>query len=294
MKLAFSTNAFTRHSLPEALEEIAGAGYSGVEILADVPHLFPPEFTAENLCDLQNLLSRTGLEVANLNANTAAGYYGRTFWEPVFEPSLANPDPVARQWRIDYSKRCIDIAWRLNAQCISLTSGKLVPGIRPRESARIFRDALAEVLDHAAFRKIGVGLEYEPGLLIENSKELCELFTQLDSPWLGANLDIGHCRVGGEDISAVIDQLGDRIFNLHVEDIRDRKHYHLVPGEGDIDFSRLFTDLMGIGYQNFITVELYTYPDRPGQVARAAHSFLTDKLAMALEGLAPPEKGSPA
>ncbi len=292
MKLAFSTNAFTRQSLPEALEEIAGAGYSAVEILADVPHLYPPEVSAEELCDLQSLLDRTGLAVANLNANTAAGYYGRTFWEPVFEPSLANPDTAARRWRINYSKQCIDIAWRLKAQCISLTSGRLVPGIRPREAARIFRDALVEVLDYAAYRKIGVGLEYEPGLLIENCAELCELFEQLNSPWLGANLDIGHCRVVGEDIGAVIGRLGDRIFNVHVEDIRGRKHYHLVPGDGDIDFSRLFTDLRNIDYQKFVTVELYTYPDRPRRVARAAHSFLTDKLSGAFEDLtATPERG---
>jgi protein FrlC len=38
MKLAFSTNAFTRFPLNEALEAIAACGYDGVEVLADVPH----------------------------------------------------------------------------------------------------------------------------------------------------------------------------------------------------------------------------------------------------------------
>ena len=46
MKLAFSTNAFTRMSLTRAIHEIAAAGYSGVEILADKPHWYPDTFVA--------------------------------------------------------------------------------------------------------------------------------------------------------------------------------------------------------------------------------------------------------
>ena len=41
VKLAFSTNAFTRFSLIEALRGIKRAGFSGVEILADTPHAYP-------------------------------------------------------------------------------------------------------------------------------------------------------------------------------------------------------------------------------------------------------------
>ena len=40
--LAFSTNAFTGFPLAEALRRIAGHGYKAVEILADVPHAYPP------------------------------------------------------------------------------------------------------------------------------------------------------------------------------------------------------------------------------------------------------------
>ena len=50
MKLSFSTNAFVRFSVPEAIEIIAKTGYSGVEILADVPHLYPFSTTAPRTC----------------------------------------------------------------------------------------------------------------------------------------------------------------------------------------------------------------------------------------------------
>ena len=92
MKLSFSTNAFVRYSVFEAVEQIAAIGYEGIELLADAPHLYADSVTSSDLNRLKNLLDRTGLIVANVNANTAVGYYGRQFWEPLFEPSLANPD----------------------------------------------------------------------------------------------------------------------------------------------------------------------------------------------------------
>ena len=46
MKLAFSTNAFTRFSLRDAIVAIKEAGYAGVEILADVPHAYPGNIDA--------------------------------------------------------------------------------------------------------------------------------------------------------------------------------------------------------------------------------------------------------
>ena len=43
MRLAFSTNAYVRYPLEEAIESIARLGYDGVEILADRPHAFLDE-----------------------------------------------------------------------------------------------------------------------------------------------------------------------------------------------------------------------------------------------------------
>jgi sugar phosphate isomerase/epimerase len=41
MHLAFSSNAFTRFTLDDAIREIADAGYVGIEILCDTPHAVP-------------------------------------------------------------------------------------------------------------------------------------------------------------------------------------------------------------------------------------------------------------
>ncbi|MBI5559449.1 MAG: sugar phosphate isomerase/epimerase [Deltaproteobacteria bacterium] len=273
VKLSFSTNAFTRFSLCEAVAKIAAAGYAGVEILADMPHLFAAPAAETELPEVQRALRDAGIQAANLNANTAIGYYGRGFWEPLFEPSLAHPEEKERRWRISYTKKVIDFAAILCAPAVSVTSGRPVPGCSPEKGLLLLRDSLAEILDYAGDLGIQIGLEYEPGLLIENCDELAPFLDVMDHPWLGANLDLGHSHLLGEEAEAVISRLGEKIFHVHLEDIRDRKHFHLIPGLGDINFQQVLASLHK-QYDGFVTVELYTYPQAPEEAAARARVYL--------------------
>lgn len=274
MKLSFSTNAFVRYTVPEAIGMIARAGYSGVEILADAPHLFALSTTDSDLAAVASALDATGLRASNINANTAVGYYGRSFWEPLFEPSLASPDPDARKWRVLYTKKCIDMARALSCPNVSITSGRMAPGTAPAKSMLYLTESLEEVLDHAAAKGVRVGMEYEPGLLIECFGELRDLIDGVGAKNFGANLDLGHSHVLGEDPRTVIEGLSSKIFHVHLEDIRGRKHYHLVPGDGEIDFTAIQMAFDAVSYAGFIAVELYTYPDAPEQAAIRAFKHL--------------------
>ena len=274
MNLSFSTNAFTRHSVFYAIERIAAIGYDGVEILADTPHCYPFSQSAADIDRLKKLIDRFSVRVANVNANTAVGYYGRDFWEPLFEPSLAHPDDDLRAWRIDYTLRCIDLARELGSPSISVTSGRMVPGIAPDRSLELLKESLLRVLDHAERQSVRVGIEYEPGLLVENSDELAAILDSVGSVSLGANLDLGHSHVLGEDPVRVMKTLAGKVFHVHMEDIRARKHYHLVPGEGDMDFELLFRTLHAHGYDGFVSVELYTYSHEPEAAARQSLNYL--------------------
>lgn len=279
MKFSFSTNAFVRFSVFEAIEIIAKAGYSGVEILADVPHIYPFSTSEAELARIAGSLEKSGIRAVNINANTAVGYYGVKVWEPIFEPSLANPEPDARRWRIEFTKKCIDMARFLSCPNVSVTSGRMVSGTSPGKSMELLKQSLVEVLEYAAARSVRVGMEYEPGLLVERVEELDRLAGELGAENFGANLDFGHSFLAGESPADVAGRLGSRIFHIHLEDIGNRKHYHLVPGEGDIDFREIFRALAGIGYDGFLTVELYTCLESPEQAAREALDYL-EKLSL--------------
>ncbi len=274
MKLSFSTNGFVRYSVIEAIEWIASIGYEGVELLADTPHLYADSLSTHDLEQVKAAIDRTGLKVANINANTAMGWYEREFWEPLFEPSLANPDSSLRNWRINYSKKCVDLASFIGAPCVSVTSGRSVVGVDPATSMDFLRDSLRQLVEYAEERSVRIGIEYEPGLLIERYEELATILEQIGSPFLGANLDLGHSHVLGEDPTTVIKGLASKIFHIHIEDIKAAKHYHLIPGTGDINFPELLAILNDNGYDGFATVELYTYPLQPQEAARQALKFL--------------------
>src|SRR5262245_13660990 len=101
MKLAFSTNAYTRFPLIDAMRDIRAAGFEGIEILADVPHAFPGAINAPLVASVRRALDETGLKVSNINCNCSFGYWKDAPPEPYFEPSLISPNRRHRADRIE-------------------------------------------------------------------------------------------------------------------------------------------------------------------------------------------------
>lgn len=274
MRYSFSTNAFIRHTVLEAIDCIAAAGYEGVELLADIPHLYVHTLRSPDIKKLKAALAKNRLAVSNINANTVRGYYGDGSEKPLFEPCLTDPDPEVRIWRVNYTKKCIDLASTLKCPNVSITSGPVQPESTPEEGVEYLKKALRDIMAHAEARKVRVGLEYEPGLLIESGSELSCLINEIGSEYLGANLDLGHSHVLGEDPEFTVRLLQGRIFHVHLEDIKDRRHFHLIPGTGDMDFGKLLALFEKAAYDGFITVELYTYPHKPEEAARKSLEYL--------------------
>ena len=277
MKLAFSTNAFTRHSVVDAIRAIKQAGFAGVEILADVPHAYPDAIDAKLTDTIVKALSETGLAVSNVNCNCSFGYWKDAPPEPYFEPSLISPNPKHREDRKRLILKTLDFAKSIGAQNISITSGRMLGGMPPEPAAKQFAESIKTVLDRAGALDVKVGIECEPGLYLEYVAELREWIDKLNHPWFGANLDVGHSQVIGESVPDAVKLLAGRIWNLHVEDIPGRKHYHTIPGApgGTMDWQALREALVAIKYDRFLTVELYTETIDPHNAARRSFEFLS-------------------
>jgi sugar phosphate isomerase/epimerase len=278
MKLAFSTNAYTKFSLLDALRGIHSAGFTGVEILADVPHAYPGSIDDVGMVAICREIDRLNLEVSNINANCSFGYWKDAPPEAYFEPSLISPNPRHRADRTELIFKALDFAKAVGAGNISITSGRCLGGMPPDKAAVQFAESIRPILDRADQLNVNVGIECEPGLFVEYAHELADWIKQLNHPRLGANLDIGHSQVLGEDLAGAIQTLGDRIWNMHVEDIPGRKHYHLIPGEGTLPWATVITSLREIGYSRFMTVELYTQTENPQLAAEKSYSFLSKLL----------------
>jgi sugar phosphate isomerase/epimerase len=278
VQLAFSTNAYTQFALPEALSGISRAGFPGAEILADEPHAYPGKITADETSAIASTLTELALAVSNVNVNCTFGYWRDAPPEAYFEPSLISPIQRHREDRIELVRRAMQFAHAIGANNISITSGKTLGSVSPSRAAGILEESLGRVLNMADEFEVNVGIECEPGLFLEYVTELREWIDRMAHPRLGANLDIGHCQVIGESIPHAIELLSDRIWNLHVEDIPGRKHYHMIPGEGTVPWNDVLAALRAIQYGRFLTVELYTHTAAPQDAAEKSFRFLDGLL----------------
>lgn len=279
MKLAYSSNAFTRTDLMSALLSIAELGYAGAEILCDAPHWQPRRVSRDDVEAVMQLLQERALGVSNLNVNTANAYFQPLPPENVFEPALSSRHADWREWRIRYTLEALQLAQAVGANCISVTSGHPASGGDPDTGLELFVNSLRQICHTAEQLDIRVGIEYEPGLLVERASEVAAVIERVGSPQLGVNLDIGHSYLAGESPEAVVELLGGRIWNVHVEDIRERKHFHRIPGEGELPIERYVEALHNQGYDGYLTVELYTYPNDPVGAGKKSLNYLSLLIA---------------
>jgi sugar phosphate isomerase/epimerase len=141
--LAFSTNAYTKFSLPDACDRIAAAGYKAVEVLADAPHAYPPEYSDHEAGRLKERLDALGLRCVAINGNTAMGYFKPFPRALTFEPSLLSPVEVRRQDRLAIIRRALALANRLGAPVVTITTGQPLSG----EPSAVLGDRLREGLE---------------------------------------------------------------------------------------------------------------------------------------------------
>lgn len=233
MKTGFSTNAFVKKSLAYAINSVAKTGFDGIEIVLDVPHAFLP-ITKSGIENIKKNIKQNQLKITNLNANTVVGWYKNKTNIEKFEPSLSNLNDEMHIWRINNILKSIDLAEELGAPSISITSG-LGKNSTKKESLRRFRNSLDDILPYAEKKGIQIGIEYEPGLLIEKFDDLTP-FLSNEYKNLGVNFDVCHAAVLGENIPTIIKKLGKKLFHTHISDCKNKIHYHLIPGKGEINF----------------------------------------------------------
>ena len=269
MKLAFSTNAYLNHSFPEACRRLAEIGYRGVEVMADVPHAWPAYLLPEQKQAIRTALTENRLAVANVNAFMmhAVNDHRQKYWHP----SWIEPDPHYRQVRIDHTIRTLSLAAEIGATCITTEPGGPLDGRPWGECLQLFVEVLKPAVDHA--EKVGVQLliEPEPDLLLETADQYLEFTRHLSSPYLVLNFDIGHLDCVKDEPASTVHKLHEHIRHVHLEDIAaTRVHHHLIPGEGVIDFAETLQALQAVGYDGWVTIELYTCHEHPDEAATIA------------------------
>ncbi|MFM7136306.1 MAG: sugar phosphate isomerase/epimerase family protein, partial [Planctomycetota bacterium] len=119
MRLGFSTNSIGDVDPLEAVPLLANLGYRSLAITPD-RHLLDP-FAPGLAAEVARW--RTALAAHGLACVIETG--ARHLLDPLVkhEPTLVSAERAARDRRVDFTKRAIEIAAELGAGCVSLWSG---------------------------------------------------------------------------------------------------------------------------------------------------------------------------
>lgn len=276
MRLGYNTNGLACHRWPEVLELLAEVGYRAVAITVD-HHCLDPWSP-----DLGRQIARTRQDLERLDFTCVIETGARFLLNPrvKHEPTLLSPTANERSVRLDFLKRCVDIAADLNAQAVSFWSGVLREPLSTPDAMRRLADGCGKLIEYAGRKGVQLAFEPEPGMFVETLAQYDELLGRVDAPHFGLTMDVGHVHCVEEGpIAGHLRRWADRLFNVHIEDMCRGVHEHLRFGEGEIDFVPVLSTLKEIGYAGGVHVELSRHSHTAPDVMRESFEFLQSILA---------------
>jgi sugar phosphate isomerase/epimerase len=235
MQRLLSTYLFVSRKLtPELLEQVAGAGFDGLEIFCTRSHF---EYSMKSeIQAMASALEQHHLQLVSLHAPTSRDLSAmRESGTPL---SICEVERVRRVEAMDELKRVIDVADDLPYARLILHMGGPRETADPRK-----RDAAFSTLEHLILHAHHAGV----AICIENTtSEMGDpsyLRTFVDETRLSGlrfNFDIGHAHLSdfpeGERLDKSFSPLGDLVSSVHLHDNHGEKDEHLPPYDGTIDW----------------------------------------------------------
>lgn len=269
MRFGYGTNGFANHRLDDALDVIAGLGYTGVALTLDHAHLDP--FAP----DLPRRTARVAARLAELGLAVVIETGARYLLDPrrKHEPTLLSDE---RAPRTEFLRLAVEIGADLGAEAVSFWSGVLPAGLPAGAAWDRLVSGCAELVAHADRRGVRLGFEPEPGMLVEDLAGYDRLRGALGDPdAFGLTLDIGHCRCNEPlPVPDCVRLAGPRLVNVQIDDMCRGTHEHLEFGTGEIDFPPVLAALDEVGYRGLVAVELPRHSHAAPAVAERSLAFL--------------------
>jgi sugar phosphate isomerase/epimerase len=239
-RLAASTNSYHTYSLEQALEGIAGAGFTSVE-LTSVPgwteHV-RRDFDDEEIQRVKDLLAQYGLTAVSLSGHS----------------DLVSDEGV------EQFRKALELARRLGITKITTSTGghAATSAGSLEEQRKAFLERIGPLADEAAQDGIDICLETHGGLLATGEMAK-KLVADIGRPNVGINYDPGNVIFYGDtrpegDLPKAV----DRVTHMHVKDQIGGAGVWNFPqiGTGDVDYKDLFQTLDAAGFNGPCSIEL--------------------------------------
>jgi len=273
MKLGLLTAAFPRRSLEQVAAWAAGTGFEMLEVAcwpaagaerrryAGTSHI---DVTSVDPGRVRDVLDRHGVEISSLT------YY----------PNNLHPDAKERRGANTHLRKVITAAAKLEVPTVGTFVGRDQTKNVP-DNFREFRKVWPRLVEHAESRGVKIAIENCPMLfshdewpggtnLAATPAVWDEMFSTVDSPSFGLNLDPSHLVWLMIDAERVVRDYAGKIFHVHAKDLEidwDGLYRNgtlslgmgwqvpRLPGLGEVRWDRFIAALYRVGYDGVVSVE---------------------------------------
>lgn len=263
-KFAICNETFGDWSWERVCQFVAETGYQGVEI---APFTFAPsvtEVSAERRREIRQAAADHGLDIVGLHWLLASpkGLHIHT------------KDAALRQKTVDYLKALVDFAGDVGAPVMIFGSPfqrKLEDGDRQGAWERT-QDSFRQVLPLLAERNVILCQESLPAPesdFILTAAEAAQMVRDLDHPNFRLMLDVKSMCSETQPIPEIIREFAPLVEHFHANDANRRG-----PGFGDTDFVPIAAALREVGFQGYVSVEVFDYTPDPETIAQESLRYL--------------------
>ena len=265
MKFAICNELFEDWPIEKVLRTAAELGYDGVEIapftLADSVEDIPPSRRKE----IVQAAESAGIEIVGLH------------WLLVKPPGMYinHPDAAIRRQTRDYLDSLIRFCGDLGGRILVFGSPKqrnVHEGLTYDRAWDYARETFAHCAETA--RDAGVFLCIEALARVETNfintiTEAVRMVQEVGKPHFRAMIDIKAISDDGRPLPEIIEEAGPMTVHVHANDASGRG-----PGMGDTDFIPIAAALRKVGYDGYVSVEVFDYKPDPVTIAKQSIEYL--------------------
>jgi sugar phosphate isomerase/epimerase len=265
MKFAICNEIFQGWNLDDTLAAAARFGFDGLEI---APFTLAPAVTDISGAERERMretAARHGIEIAGIH------------WVLVKPEGLHvnHPDPAIRQRTARYFCDLVDFCADLGGTRMVVGSPKqrnILPGVSPGQARQWALDTFRPAVAQAEARRVTICFEpLSPAEtnFINTAAEAIEFVGELPSPTFQIILDVKAMSSESKPIPQIIRESWPHFAHFHAND-RNFKG----PGFGDVDFVPIAAALKEVGYDGFVSVEVFKFDEGPEAIATQSLDYL--------------------
>ena len=266
MRLAICNELFQDWPLAKAFSYARDAGFEGIEF---APFTLSDDADVRSISPVHRATLRDQLAAAHQQAVGLHWLLAKT--EGLY---LTSPDETVRRRTGEYLIELTDLCADLGGTVMVLGSPlqrNLLPGVS-HEQAMAFAADVIRVAE-PTMRERGVILALEPlgpaeGDFLNTAASGIQLAKMVNSPNVRLHLDVKAMSTESQSIPDIIRHSAEWLQHFHANDPN-----LLGPGMGEVDFEPIIAALDEVGYQGWLTVEVFD--DSPGIEAICEASVAT-------------------